>query len=60
MSDIRQEPVNHTYGTRNKSNLVRFPKHSTVNYEKSVSYSGLSLYNLLSQYVKDLKKALIV
>ena len=44
---IQQDPVNHKYDTRNRENYIRPIKQSTAIYEKSVSYSGISLYNIL-------------
>ena len=47
MEVISQEPVNHSYSTRNKNSFLRPLKHHTSIYEKSVSYSGLKLFNML-------------
>ena len=48
MHNIKQDPVNHSYSPRNRHKFIRPISHSTAIYEKSVSYSGLSLYNTLS------------
>ena len=44
---IKQDPIIHSYETRNRGNFIRPIKHSTSTYEKSVSYSGIQLYNSL-------------
>ena len=54
MADINQDPVNHEHDTRKRSDFLRPPKHSTATYEKSVSYAGLKLYNMLPKEIKDL------
>ena len=45
--NISIEPVNHEYPTRNKNSFLRPLKHHTSIYEKSVSYSGVKLFNML-------------
>jgi hypothetical protein len=47
MHNIKQDPVNHSYCTRNRHRFISPISHSTAIYEKSVSYSELSLYNML-------------
>ena len=56
MEVISQEPVNvnHSYSTRNKNSFLRPLKHHTSIYEKSVSYSGLKLFNMLPIEIKCL------
>ena len=54
IDSIGQEPVNHTYSTRNKTNFLRPLKHHTAIYEKSVSYSGARLFNMLPINVRCL------
>ena len=51
---INQDQIDHAYDTRNKMNFLRPPKHTTALYEKSVSYAGLKLYNMLPCNVKSL------
>ena len=55
MEVISQVPVNHAYSTRNKNSFVRPLKHHTSIYEKSVSYSGLKLFNMLPIEIRSLK-----
>ena len=54
-SCIKQDVVSHTYHTRNSDSLLRPQKHLTSIYEKSVSYSGIKLYNNLPHHLKALK-----
>jgi len=56
LDTLLQDPVKHLYTTRNKMDYLRPKKHSTAVYERSVSYSGLKLYNLLPSKIKSLKE----
>jgi hypothetical protein len=56
LATLLQDPVTHLYTTRNKVDYIRPKKHSTAIYEKSVSYSGLQLYNLLPFKIRNLKE----
>ena len=56
---IRQDPVNHKHETRNKA-LLRPVRHSTALFEKSVSFAGISLFNMLPDRIKVLKTSLFV
>jgi hypothetical protein len=57
LATLLQDPVNHLYTTRNNLDNIRPKKHSTAIYEKSVSYSGLKLYNLLPSKIRKLKES---
>ena len=52
---LKQDEISHLYETRGKHTFVRPQKHRTKFFEKSVSYSGIKLYNSLPTSVKELK-----
>ena len=55
LSSLKQDEITHLYGTRGKQTFVRPQKHRTKIFERSVSYSGIKLYNSLPNSVKELK-----
>ena len=55
LSLLKQDEISHLYETRGKHTFVRPQKHRTKIFEKSVSYSGIKLYNSLPNNVKELK-----
>ena len=55
LSLLKQDEISHVYETRGRNTFVRPQKHKTKIYEKSVSYSGIKLYNSLPNNVKEIK-----
>ena len=58
LSSLNQNENSHLYETRGKHNYIRPQKHRTKIYERSVSYSGIKLYNSLPNNVKELPYSL--
>ena len=54
LSLFKQDEISHLYETRNKNTFVRPQKHKTKIFEKSVTYNGIKLYNLLPNTLKEL------
>jgi hypothetical protein len=54
IDDIKVDTVNHAHDTRNKNKFLRPLKHNTCIFEKSVSFAGVYMYNLLPIEVKNL------
>jgi hypothetical protein len=55
LNKIENDSVTHSYDTRAKSNYIRPLKHKTKKFEKSVSFSGIALYNKLPPAIKELQ-----
>ena len=57
-SSLNKNEISHLYETRGKQNYIRPQKHRTKIYERSVSFSGIKIYNSLPNNVKELPYSL--
>jgi hypothetical protein len=59
IKDSSHNTVLHNYSTRKKEKILRPKKHVTALFEKSVSFAGLKLFNMLSYELQNLNFSLL-